>query len=281
MKKITLILTIALVLLLLTACGSAPKATQTVPSEPTEDIGALITIPKETADNTGSLITAAPNTDTSVSVPTDAAKEAAPDEDTLAYYIDVVYPEQIGRYYRALQEQWEEGKYYEQEMSALAAYYYDGNPTANVGFGFEDLDRDGSLELIIGAIANKDLDPAIFEIWTLRNGVPTMLCQSGYRNRYYLEYQQDDNSWLIANEGSGSAFNSATHYYYLEKEQMHVVLGIVLDASVDEANPWFMAYDDDWNAANDTPIDEATAANITAAHRAGYTVPEYIPYSLY
>ena len=49
----------------------------------------------------------------------------------------------------------------------------------------------------------------------------------------------------------------------------------------DEANPWFMAYDLDWDAANDEPIDEEMANAIMDSNRAHYTVAEYIPYNLY
>lgn len=264
MKKFTLILSILMILLSLTACGSAQKQAETVSDEPTAETGTLITLPKETS----ALIT----------VPTEAA---VPENDSTANYLHIAYAEQINRYYRALAEQWEEGRYYEEEMSPLASYYYDGNPMDNAGFAFVDLDHDSNQELVIGAIENSSLDPAVFEIWTLRNGIPTLLCRSGYRNRYYLEYTQEDNNWLIANVGSSSAANSAYHYYYLENGELNVAQAIVFDAIANESAPWFMAYDADWDTSNDTPIDEVTAISITEAHQASYTVPDYIPYSLY
>ena len=268
MKKFTLILSILMILLSLTACGRAQKQVETIPSEPTQETGALITLPRETAEKPGTLITA----------PTETA---APEKDTTANDLEIAYMEQLNRYYWALQEQWDEGSYYEQEMSPLASYYYEGNPLDNVGFAFADLDHDGNYELIIGAIANAEQDPAVFEIWTLRNNGPALLCQSGYRNRYFLEYAPEEDNWLIANEASNNAANSASLYYYLENGELKVAQAIVFDAAANESAPWFMAYDDDWDTSNDTPIDEATAISIIEAHQASYTVPEYIPYSLY
>ena len=65
---------------------------------------------------------------------------------------DELYAQQIERYYTALSENWDENAYFDNEMSSLAAFYYEGNPLDNVGYAFMDLDGDGIQELIIGAI---------------------------------------------------------------------------------------------------------------------------------
>lgn len=226
--------------------------------------------------------TAAPETAPATLVTTAPAEtEVIPEGDAATHYIDTVYAEQIILYQTALKEQWDEGTCYEQGISPLVSYYYEGDAMENVGFALEDLDHDGQLELIIGAILDTDLDPAIFEIWTLKDGKPVQLCQSGYRNRYYVEYSQEDDNWMIANIASNSAFNSASIYYNLENGELKVVQAVVLDAMANEDNPWFLAADDDWDTSNDTPIEEALAMEIIESHNKLYTVPEYIPYSLY
>ena len=201
--------------------------------------------------------------------------------DASSYYIDVVYAEQIGRYHTALSEKWDEGKYFENEMSALPYYYYEGNPLENVGFGFVDLDNDGSWELVIGAIQNAEKDPAVFEIWTLVDGKPVMIAQGGTRNRYVLEYVEEDEMWYVVNEGSSSAFCNATYYLALDSGKLEVVQGIVFDASADEQNPWFLTFDQDWDVSNDEHIDEATANSILNVNRNYYTALEYFPYIYY
>ena len=198
--------------------------------------------------------------------------------DATTYYTDVVYAEQIARYQAALVEKWDEGKYFENGMSALAYYYYEGNPQENVGFGFVDLDNDGYWELVIGAIKNADQDPAVFEIWTLVDGKPVMLVQGGTKNRYVLQYVEEDEMWYIANEASNGAANSATYYLMLNEGKLEVVQGVVFDAMADEKNPWFLTYDLDWDVSNDEPIDEATANAILESNRKSYTALEYIPY---
>ena len=227
---------------------------------------------------------------TEATEPTVAATEAIPEEteedivyegDASSYYIDVVYTEQIARYHTALSQQWSEGKYFENGMSALPYYYYDGNPMDNVGFGFVDLDNDGRWELVIGAIANAERDPSVFEIWTLVDGEPVMLVQGATRNRYVLEYVEEDGMWYIVNEASNSAFNHATYYLMLNEGKLEVTQGVVFDASVNEQNPWFLAYDLDWDVSNDTPIDEETANAILESNRSHYTALEYFPYIYY
>ena len=208
----------------------------------------------------------------------DAQEDDAYEGDAFTYYIDEVYAEQIGRYYIPLLEQWTEGEYFENGLSALPAYYYEGDPLDNVGFGFVDLDNDGYLELVIGAILNADRDPSVFEIWTLEDEEPVMLAQGGVRNRYVLMYEQENDVWYVANEAASSAASHATYCLMLENGKFEVIQGIVFDAAADEQNPWFMAYDLDWDVSNDEPIDEKTANAILETNRDLYTALEYFPY---
>ena len=218
---------------------------------------------------------------TTAYVPEETEEDIVYEGDASSYYIDVAYADQIARYHTALSEKWDEGKYFDNNMSALPFYYYEGNPLENVGFGFVDLDNDGRLELIIGAIMNAEMDPAVFEIWTLVDGEPVMLAQGGTRNRYVLQHVEEDRMWYVVNEGSGSAFNHATYYLMLSEGKFEVVQGIVFDASVDEENPWFMTYDPDWDVSKGEPIDEATANAILDANRKLYTALELFPYIYY
>ena len=264
-RRITWI-AIALIAALLAGCGAAePTYPQTEPPVST-------VAPTEEAT--------VETTEAPTEVPTEAPTEPSA-EGTVSDYVDAAYAEQIGRYYTALSEQWEESKYFDNDMSALPYYYYEGEPLENVGFGYQDLDNDGSAELVIGAIMNAEQDPAVFEIWTLVDGEPVMVAQSGSRNRYFLQFFEEENAWYVANEGSNSAANFGTYYLMLLDGKLEVTQGIVFDAMADETNPWFMAYDLDWDASNDEPIDEEMANAILDSNRAHYTVAAYIPYSLY
>lgn len=213
--------------------------------------------------------------------PAETTDNTAHKSDTASYSIDPVYSRQIEQYYTAISRQWDRDDYWDHEMSPLAVYYYEGTPLENVGFTCTDLDADGIRELIIGAIMRANIDPLVFEIWTVRNGEPVMLAQSGSHNRYYLQYAEEDNLWSVAYEAENGAANHAVYYLQLAEGTFQVIQGIIFDAIASESDPWFMAYDLDWDVSNDTPIDEYTANTIMTAGRRIYTAQEYIPYSLY
>lgn len=264
MKKLLLTTTtLLLILALMAGCRPSqpelPAASE--PAESTESIESTT----ESAEN--------PTTETE--------DDTEYEGDASSYYIDVVYAQQIERYYTAISQQWDESAYLDHEMSPLVAHYYEGKALDNVGFTFMDLDGDGIWELIIGAIKNAEQDPLVFEIWTLKNDEPVMVAQSGARNRYYLQYAEEDNLWSVANEAENGAANRAVYYLQLIEGEFEVMQGIVFDAAANEKAPWFMAYDLDWDVSNDTPIDEDTANAVMDAGRNTYAAQEYFPYSLY
>lgn len=241
--------------LLAAGCGKTPGA-ETVPTEPP-----VTTLATEVVQET-----LPPETETPV--------------DQTEYYTQV-YAERLDLFYTALSEQWDHGRYFETGLAEEAYYYYEGSPLENAGYAFPDLDRDGSPELVIGAIYNADLDPAVFEIWTLVDGQPTMLLQGASRNHMVLQYVQEDDMWYVVTHASNSAANSATLCMMLEAGQLQVVQGITVDGYADPENPWFLTYDMDWDVSNDVPIDEATAMAILDSIRAHDTALEYIPFRNY
>ena len=271
MKKLPMSATaFLLILILLAGCGKAQAelpADTNLSGSATESITEPKTAP-----------TAKPAAET-VLVETEGDMEY--EGDASSYHIDVLYAQQIERYYTAISQQWDENAYLDHDMSPLAAYYYEGNPLDNVGFAFMDLDADGIWEMIIGAIQNAEQDPLVFEIWTLKNDEPVMLAQSGSHNRYYLQYAEEDDLWTVAYEAENGAANRAVYYLYLSEGEFNVIQGIIFDAVADEKSPWFMAYDLDWDVSNDMPIDEETANAIMNAERNNYTTTEYFPYSFY
>ena len=199
--------------------------------------------------------------------------EEVPEQEIQEEAPAVLYSEQIEAYHTALTEQWDQESYLEQDMCGLAAYYYEGDALKNVGYALMDLDMDGSDELVIGA--KDELDPVIFELWTMdENGEAVKLLTSHERNRYYLEWHEEG-VYMLENQGSNGAANSAHHYYTLADGMLQVQQAIVFDALADEENPWFMAYDEDWDTSNDSAIDEETALDIIAAYSEKTIVPEY------
>lgn len=224
----------------------------------------------------GELPAADPTTASTAEPTQNTTEEDVVDEiEASTHYIQNVYPKQIERYYTAISQRWDELAYLDNEMSTLAARYYEGNPLDNIGFAFVDLDRDGIWELVIGATQ----DSLVFEIWDLKNGVPVLVAQSGSHNRYYLQYADD--SWTVGYEAENGAANHALYSLALVGGEFQVIQGVVFDALANEENPWFQTTDLDMDGSNDTPITEDAATAMMTAIRSTYSTAEYFPYSLY
>lgn len=247
--------------LLLTACGAQPaEAAPTSTPEPTA-----------TAEPTATPETAAAEpTEEPVSQPTDHSAGIV----NMAEEGQKLYAAHFMRYAAALSEQWPESRYFENGMSELAGYYYEGDARANVGVFFPDLDGDGSPEMVIGAILGADTDPVVLEIWTVKDGAPHMLVQSHARDRYFVEYLADENAWLIANEGSNGAASSVWLYYALQNGELALMQGVT-----SESGAWYMTYDTDYDVSNDTPSDETTCRAVIDSHTERYTALDYTPYT--
>ena len=272
MKKITAFwMIILLIAALLAGCGPGEN-TETTPTEPSSaaETGETATQPTEP-----------PTEEVSEDVTEADEEDVVYEGDASSYYIDVVYAQQIDRYYAALSEKWDEEKYIDNGMSEVLAAYYEGNPLNNVGFGFVDLDSDGRWELIIGAILDAEEYPSVFEIWTLVDDKPVMLAQANARSQYALQYVEEDNMWYVANESSDYISGHGTYYLMLMEGELNVMQGILYNSKADAQNPWFMTYDMDWDVSNDEPIDEDMAEAILESNRSHYTALEYFPYILY
>lgn len=94
-------------------------------------------------------------------------------------------------------------------------------------------------------------------------------------------YEEEAGGYEIADVASSGAQQSAWYYYMVDGTEMKVVQAIVYDAAADAEHPWYMAYDDDWDVTNDTPVDEKMAKDIIAAYEAHYVLPEYFLFSYY
>ena len=191
-----------------------------------------------------------------------------------------VYKEQIELVYQALSQEWSIDQYFENEISTLIANHYEGNALENVGYALEDLDGDGKEELLISAVSKDASGGMLYDVYTAPDGEVIHVLSGHERNRYYLQWLEEG-AYMIANEASNSAFHSAWYYYSLIEGRLELMQGIVFNAAEDEDNPWFLTYDEDWDASNDTHDTDGIAESIIEAYMRSYTTLEYIPFSAY
>lgn len=188
--------------------------------------------------------------------------------DAASYYVDL-YGGIIGNYYFAMKEEWGAEELLRDEMSLLCMDYYGENGMDQVGYGFLDLDGDGEWELVIGS------EKLIFDAYTYKEGVISQIFCGEARNRYYIS-EDEAAGYLIANEGSAGAMNSAWIYSRYDGTKLQTVQSVLYDANADSENPWFMGTDDDWDVSNDTPVDEKLAKDIIDSYTNCYIQPEYL-----
>lgn len=271
MKKMSIFwLTLLLAAVMLVGCGRSPGS-ETTPTElPSTTQTEEVT--EEPTQETTELIT---------EVPTQGEEDEDYEGEAPEYEIAPVYVEAVQRYYIALSEKWDEKKYADNGMSPLAAEFSDSDPLKNVGFGFVDLNNDDQEELVIGGIRDAQTKADVIEIWTMVDGDPVMLVQGSSDERYILQFVEEDNMWYVANESVISDSTYGVFYSMIIDANLEIMQGIVYDTAADPENPWFMAYDMDWDVSNDDPIDEDMANAILANNRLHYTAVEYIPYIFY
>lgn len=125
-----------------------------------------------------------------------------------------------------------------------------------LGYFLQDIDNNGTAELFIGALddGSDTYEEMFFDMYTLINGRLSLVTTSGERDRYYL---CTDNT--IANEGSGSAFNSVRQYYVYTNGQLNLKESVVYDSEKNPQNPWSFNTAD---SANGVTISESDAYSI-------------------
>lgn len=177
----------------------------------------------------------------------------------------------VDKYRTMIQEQWDYGKIYNEELSTMIPMFYDQNAASMVGFTLYDINGDGTQELLIGETdTDEPVNRLIFDAYTMKNGKAEQIFTSHERNLYYL-INDEAGVMLIGNEGSNGAANSGWFYYYLDHDgRLVIVQGILYDAMDSPDQPWFETNDEDWDISNDTPIDEETAQNLIDSYAENY-----------
>ena len=245
-----------------TACGSGTKETaKTEANVVTED-------PSKTEEKVPTEVSASENEEASGTENTPEEEVFEYEGDAASYYVKL-YGGIIGNYHFAMKEEWAAEELLGKEMSLLCMDYYGENGMDQVGYGFLDLDGDGEWELVIGS------EKLIFDAYAYKDGVVSQIFCGEARNRYYISADEAA-GYLIANEGSSGAMNSAWIYSRYDGTKLQTVQSVVYDADADSENPWFMGSDDDGDVSNDTPVDEQLAKELIDSYTNSYIQPEYL-----
>lgn len=142
-------------------------------------------------------------------------------------------------------------------------YRYGAYYGASMGLGYliEDLDKDGTEELIFGENSDPDsaYDSVIYDLYTIDDGKLVHVLEGGERSRYYL-----CENGMIAHEGSSSAATSVNAYYTFEGTELHLAEAVLYNGWDYEDNPWFYSTQTDsyYNVEDAEPVNAEQAQTI-------------------
>lgn len=237
MKKAITWILVLMMALSMTACAKEPAPTQAPATE---------TTPQEPATET---------TEEPTEVPTVMAKP--------------LYGEILDSYFDALLQGFDPLQYEEKGLNSLPGMIKD---VTQVGYCMEDLDGDGSSELLIGAVD----EPFIYAMYTVKDGQEVQVIDAMERSTYELT-----SDGLILNRGSNGAASYGYNLYSFASGELVFQDGLVFDAGKDEQNPWFYTKSEAWDSDALEPIDTATA-EATEQDLLDSVVPvSFIPFSQY
>ena len=178
MKRfLTICILSALIVSLLSGCGAQDsEEPETVTASPETTAAPTATVTPETA------VTAA--TEPPVP-PQDVVDEPAMDDSQS--YVDIYEPI-LNSYYDTLSQPLDAEALFNSELCFLCLYCYEGEALMNVGYKYCDLDGDGGMELLIGAISEDEyLKNVLLDLYCIEDGQVKLVLQSQERQRYFLD----------------------------------------------------------------------------------------------
>ena len=180
-----------------------------------------------------------------------------------------LYGDLLDNYFDALLQGLEPMDYENRGLNYLPGIVKDIN---EVGYCLQDMDGDGSTELLIGSVS----DNLIYAMYTMKDDEEVQLINAGERNTYQLT-----SDGLILNRGTNGAASYGYNLYRLENGSLQFQDALVFDAAKDEKNPWFYTKNPDWDQdaleSVDTEVGETTEQDLLES-----TVKiSFIPFSQY
>lgn len=146
------------------------------------------------------------------------------------------YSEIVDVYRDSMRENWSEEEYSVAGMNRMAAGL---DLPGDLGYIYMDLNGDGKQELLIGP-TNPQLygEGAVFEIYTIDDGIPVEIASSDENDLYYICEGNTVRREVFLDEGHWEI-----DYYDLEGEGLVCKDMLVMDESRDKEDPWFVIDD--------------------------------------
>ncbi len=206
----------------------------------------------------------------------EAAEQAAAQE--LNAEGSKLYADILGDFRKAAEEQWDKEKLEDNKLNSMFAFCYGDAPLNNLGYCFADLNDDKVPELLLGTTLRGEefSGGLVYDLYMISKDAPVKVFSSTGRSRYYL---CQDNSFV--NVASSKSGQTGYMHYQLQGTKLKITEGIILDASADVKNPWYLTSDTDWKVKNDKKISADEAQAMISGYENSYQTIGYIALSEY
>ena len=180
-----------------------------------------------------------------------------------------LYSEILDSYFDALLQGLEPNDYMDRGLNYLPGIVKDIN---EVGYCLEDLDGDGTSELLIGSVSEN----LIYAMYTVKNDEEIRLIDAGERNTFQLT-----SDGLFLNRGSNGAASFGYNLYAFQDGELKFQDALVFDAGRDEQNPWFYATTETWDTDSMTPLETANAEALEEDLNSSVVPIAFVPFAEY
>lgn len=156
----------------------------------------------------------------------------------------------------------------------------EGPATANdVGYCLLDLDGNGVKELVIGSCnANSWVSLVMFEVYTVENGQPVLVCESWERCLRTLSSE----GYIVSDGSSGAAETTVERSRIgADGKTLEFVDSVVYDEEMNAQNPWFHVVMGQQGTPEYIPVTEAEAKAMLDTFGTVSTELLYTPFADY
>lgn len=194
-----------------------------------------------------------------------ASPQPSPEEADITAYNEI-----LELYRTALREKYDGIQLSEAGLNFMLVFCNENDGLSEIGYCFLDMDGDNSPELLIAPVSNEDAfyGNIIFDMYTLKDGKPVQILNSGERYRYYL--LSDGNLYFEGSNGAAESIN----------QQLTVVNGDVSELVTlstnyaEEGAPQFTLR---YSGSEAEAVSEEEAQSTIQNWQSQITKPEYTP----
>lgn len=156
----------------------------------------------------------------------------APTIDLQSPYMPVLH-----QYYIAMLERWSWETLLDHELSEMCESHYESNPHATIGYMLQDMNDNGTPELLIGSLLDGYTGYMLFAMYGLVDQNPKEIIRSWARSRFYLCKDR-----IIGHEGANGAASGLDALMYLsDNNKLNYIEVTIIEGDYSPETPYWQS----------------------------------------